>query len=98
VSHVLIVPAIKFSNPMMLFVLVKTNDATIHQLLRVAQSNAQMGMSEARKVRGLTNQGNRRPPRRAAPPVGVRVDRVVRPHPANYRGICSYWGNLSVIS
>src|SRR6185312_9533883 len=27
---------------------------------------------------GLTNQGNRRPPRRAAPPVGVRVDRVVR--------------------
>jgi hypothetical protein len=26
----------------------------------------------------LTNQGNRRPPRRAAPPVGVRVDRVVR--------------------
>ncbi len=29
---------------------------------------------------GLTNQGNRRPPRRAAPPVGVRVDRVVRPH------------------
>jgi len=36
VSHVLIVPAIKFSNPMMLFVLVKTNDATNHQLLRVA--------------------------------------------------------------
>jgi len=28
----------------------------------------------------LTNQGNRRPPRRAAPPVGVRVDRVVRAH------------------
>ena len=28
---------------------------------------------------GLTNQGNRRPPRREAPPVGVRVDRVVRP-------------------
>src|SRR6185312_5509992 len=28
---------------------------------------------------GLTNQGNRQPPRRAAPPVGVRVDRVVRP-------------------
>jgi len=28
---------------------------------------------------GLTNQGNRRPPRRTAPPVGVRVDRVVRP-------------------
>jgi len=27
----------------------------------------------------LTYQGNRRPPRRAAPPVGVRVDRVVRP-------------------
>jgi len=26
----------------------------------------------------LTNQGNRRPPRREAPPVGVRVDRVVR--------------------
>ena len=50
----LIVPAIKFSNPMMLFVLVKTNDATIHQLLRVAQSNPEMGMPEARKVRGLT--------------------------------------------
>jgi hypothetical protein len=31
------------------------------------------------RFRGLTNQGNRRPPRRAAPPVGVRVDRVVRP-------------------
>jgi len=29
---------------------------------------------------GLTNQGNRRPPGRAAPPVAVRVDRVVRPH------------------
>jgi len=28
--------------------------------------------------RGLTYQGNRRPPRREAPPVGVRVDRVVR--------------------
>src|SRR6476660_1948261 len=26
----------------------------------------------------LTNEGNRRPPRREAPPVGVRVDRVVR--------------------
>ncbi len=49
-SHVLIVPAIKFSNPMMLFVLVKTNDATIDQLLCVAQSNAEMGMSEARTV------------------------------------------------
>src|SRR4029079_8975105 len=33
--------------------------------------------------RCLTNQGNRRPPRRAAPPVGVRVDRVVRRHGAH---------------
>jgi hypothetical protein len=32
------------------------------------------------RFRRLTNQGNRRPPRRVAPPVGVRVDRVVRAH------------------
>jgi len=31
-------------------------------------------------VRGLTNQANRRPPRRKAPPVGVRVEGEVRPH------------------
>ena len=28
----------------------------------------------------LTNKGSRRPPRRAAPPAGVRADRVVRRH------------------
>src|SRR6476659_10428793 len=36
-------------------------------------------------LKRLTNQGNRRPPRRAAPPVGVRVDRVVRRHVLNER-------------
>jgi hypothetical protein len=36
---------------MMLFVLVKTNDATIHQLLRVAQSNAEVGVRVDRAVR-----------------------------------------------
>jgi len=77
---VLIVPAIKFSNPMMLFVLVKTNDATNHQLLRVAQSKAEMGMSEARKVRGLTSKVTGDPGAGEAPPVGVRVVRQVRPH------------------
>ena len=32
----------------------------------------------------LTDQGNRRPPRREAPPVGVRVDRWVRPRFAHH--------------
>ena len=36
----------------------------------------------------LTNQGNRRPPRREAPPVGVRVDRVVRRDDANAALAC----------
>jgi len=41
------------------------------------------GQALRKRVNGsLTNQGNRRPPRRAAPPVGVRVDRVVRAHGA----------------
>ena len=40
-----------------------------------AELNANLG---ADPTCALTYQGNRRPPRRAAPPVGVRVDRVVR--------------------
>jgi hypothetical protein len=45
VSHVLIVPAIEFGNPMMLVVLVKTNDAAVHQSLRVVPSHANVGVS-----------------------------------------------------
>jgi hypothetical protein len=47
VSHVLIVPAIKFGNPMMLVVLVKTNDATIHESLRVRPSGAEATFARA---------------------------------------------------
>jgi hypothetical protein len=37
----LIVPALKFGNPMMLIVLVEANDATIHESLRVRPSDAE---------------------------------------------------------
>ena len=46
-----------------------------------AELNANLGVHP---TRALTNQGNRRPPRRAAPPVGVRVDRVVRPRAQSF--------------
>ena len=49
----LIVPAIKFGNPMMLIVLVEANDATIHESLRV-RPVMQRRRWRARNVRELT--------------------------------------------
>ena len=51
----LIVPAIKFGNPIMLMVLVETNDATIHELLRVRPSDAEARFECAQ--RSWTNEG-----------------------------------------
>jgi len=55
VSHMLIVPAIKFGNPMMLIVLVEANDATIHGSLRVRPSDADTTCAGA--PRPWTNEG-----------------------------------------